>query len=1005
MSRAVDRLAAYYANLGLQPTCGPGEVPPPRVIAVLVTTGIDESLLEIALAKLGLTALLISVNNSVGAIAHLCRSTSASHIIYGPKFLSTVTEAAKILSDDKLSLQLIADKRFPLWGPGGVRDLGTKLLPFPARLTPEQETHRTCVILHSSGSTGFPKPVYITHYRLLANTAVSVPKVAFSALPVFHGFGHFAIFRCLYHGRTLTLFPPHLPITSANIVKAINTSPTPPLQHFAVPYVIKLLGETEEGVASMLKMEAVSFAGAALPDDLGDRLVAAGVPLISQYGATETGSLMTSNRDFKGDKAWNYVRNEGLIAEHLELVPQGGNMFEVVVKEGWPAKIMSNRDDGAYATKDLVYQHPEHPTWLKYLGRLDDTLTLTLGEKTNPVPIELDVRGNSPLVQECIVFGDGHPQVGALILPSEAGADLAKDKKAYINAIWPVIANANSRAPTHSRILPDMIEILPYGTEVPIATKMSILRPACYKKFADLIESVYERFERGTGAPKRDITEQREMETFLAETIRGALGDKAASGLESNTDLFAFGVDSLQATRVRNVLQKGLELGDNKLAQNIVYDYPSISQLAAHLLALKAGAGTLTGNSLERAHASMATMVKKWSAQVDRAAAAQGLAESTPTKEEVIVLTGATGFLGAHILDQLLRRDDVAEVICLARAKSHADATERVASSLRLRHRSVPSSRSRWRALAADVNRPDLGLSGSEYDALRTTTTCVIHNAWPVNFVLSIDSFDEHIGGAVHLLNLALRSPNKVKPSFFFSSSVATQLGRRDRDKIVVGEDFTDDPATASGMGYPQSKWVVEKVLQGAGDVARIGVFRIGQLAGDTEYGIWNETEAWPLMFKSANVVGSLPSLSSSERAQWLPVDLAGKSIADLVIATRSLTSAHAEVYHVLNPREANWDTILAGLKAGGLSFARVKSQAWLDALAKSDPDVQANPSFKLLGYYQKRLGGEERDPIEFEVTRTAKLSPTIARLKPVSAELVALWTRKWRESGFLAVE
>jgi acyl-coenzyme A synthetase/AMP-(fatty) acid ligase len=160
--------------------------------------------------------------------------------------------------------------------------------------------------------------------------------------------------------------------------------------------VLKLLAETEDGVSSLASMEYVSFAGAAVPDDLGDRLVAAGVPLTSVYGTTETGGIMTSRRDHKADKGWNWLRAEGLIAEYLELAPQGPGTFEVIIKDGWPAKIMSNREDGAYCTKDLVQQHPDHPTWFKYIGRLDDTLTQTLGEKTNPVPIELAIVSISP---------------------------------------------------------------------------------------------------------------------------------------------------------------------------------------------------------------------------------------------------------------------------------------------------------------------------------------------------------------------------------------------------------------------------------------------------------------------------------------------------------------------------------------------------------------------------------------------------------------------------------
>ena len=118
-------------------------------------------------------------------------------------------------------------------------------------------------------------------------------------------------FRCFFHGKAFTLLPPHLPITAGNIVKTVAASPSPPEMHYAVPYVLKLLAETEEGIDCLAGFEAVSYAGAAVPDDLGDRLVERGVNLVSFYGTTgmsspspprrsspsETGGLMTSRRD------------------------------------------------------------------------------------------------------------------------------------------------------------------------------------------------------------------------------------------------------------------------------------------------------------------------------------------------------------------------------------------------------------------------------------------------------------------------------------------------------------------------------------------------------------------------------------------------------------------------------------------------------------------------------------------------------------------------------------
>jgi len=61
---------------------------------------------------------------------------------------------------------------------------------------------------------------------------------------------------------------------------------------------------------------------------------------------------------------------------------------------------------------------------------------------------------------QAIVFGASRPQTGCLILPSDLGKDLSRDQ--LMEKIWPVIEQANSEAPTHSRLLPEMIEFLPF---------------------------------------------------------------------------------------------------------------------------------------------------------------------------------------------------------------------------------------------------------------------------------------------------------------------------------------------------------------------------------------------------------------------------------------------------------------------------------------------------------------------------------------------------------------
>ncbi|KAK0470229.1 L-aminoadipate-semialdehyde dehydrogenase [Desarmillaria tabescens] len=983
---AVDRLAWHYYSLGLAPKTALGEVPPVQTIAVLTSTAIDESLLEIALAKLGLTALLLSVNNSVPAVAYLTKLTNATHLIYGTKFVQEAYDAQKLLRNQGYTVELVEDKRFPLWGPDGVEN--TKIKPFPAVLTPEQESKRPAVILHSSGSTGFPKPVRITHYSLIEDAALNKRKPGFSTLPVFHAYGHFAVFQSIYPGQPLTLFPPHLPLTPRNICAVLAASP-PVQECYAVPYIIKLLAETPEGVNALASFDIVAYAGAPLPDDLGNRLMQAGINLLSVFGATETGFMMDSDRDFATDKLWNWNHPFIGSANYLVWEPQGGDTFELIVKDGYPPKVETNRPDGSYATRDLFLRHPEHKDLYKYIGRLDDTLVHILGEKTNPVPMELCIR-NSPYVAEAIVFGTGEPQTGCLILPSGLAHEEGLSREELMSKVWPVIEQANAEAPTHSRLLPEMVEFLPYGTNIPVASKMSIVRLACYEKFKDLIESIYARFDQTDVKVEKKTLLRDELEAYICDTVAKALDPSLSAKLDRKVDLFAFGVDSLQATRIRNSLQKELELGTHNLGQTVVYEYPSVEKLADYILQLQSGSGAQVGNGHE---ATMTALLDKWSAKVGKHAV-KAIALSKPTNARVL-LTGATGSLGAHILSQLTASPLVRKVICLSRAKSHAESMERIRESITARKVSIDESK--VTSYAGNANEPLLGLTEEEYGAVRDEVTDVIHNAWPVNFVLNIESFDSHIGGAVNLINLCLESPFSEPASFAFSSSISCRQGSRDE---TCAEDFPPAPSTAAETGYAQSKWVVEKLCERAAEKSGVpvSILRIGQMDGDSVHGVWNETEAWPLMFRSANTVGALPEID--ENPSWLPVDFAGKSIAEIVLNAMKPATA---VYHIVNPNiSAHWKDILDGLEASGMSFERVDEGEWVERLAKSDEDGKKNPTIKLLPFFRTRYALSHIKPMVFLTEETTKIAPSLKQAPAVNGELVAKWVAHWRTTGFI---
>jgi acyl-CoA synthetase (AMP-forming)/AMP-acid ligase II len=151
----VDRVAHYLSSVGLivpraEPDTLAIDLPRSPVIAVLVSSSVDETILELALAKAGFVSLLLSVNNSAAAIAHLCKTTGSKQLIYGPKFEDTAREAQRTCQAGGGELKLLLDKRFPLWGKGGIEHAHVE--PFKAVYTPTQEKGRPVVILHSSGS-------------------------------------------------------------------------------------------------------------------------------------------------------------------------------------------------------------------------------------------------------------------------------------------------------------------------------------------------------------------------------------------------------------------------------------------------------------------------------------------------------------------------------------------------------------------------------------------------------------------------------------------------------------------------------------------------------------------------------------------------------------------------------------------------------------------------------------------------------------------------------------
>lgn len=220
---------------------------------------------------MGFSLLLLSTRLSTEAYANLLRLTDCHKIVVG-KTLKTAVE--KIQEQSPLeSFDMIVKDEYDLPQRSGPRYPYTR---------PVNAGQQLSFIIHSSGSTGLPKPIFQTHSACLANYSSGIPYRAFLTLPLYHNHGLSILFRGLLAGNKLSMYNANLPLSGSTLLESLRA--TQPDSLHCVPYALKLMAETDGGIDELKKLKLVMFGGSSCPDELGDRLTKAGVYLVAQYG-------------------------------------------------------------------------------------------------------------------------------------------------------------------------------------------------------------------------------------------------------------------------------------------------------------------------------------------------------------------------------------------------------------------------------------------------------------------------------------------------------------------------------------------------------------------------------------------------------------------------------------------------------------------------------------------------------------------------------------------------
>lgn len=585
LDRFVERAASFYATAIAQRRTSDDPV---QVIGLLGPSDFSYLVAFLAISRLGHSVLLLSTRITDEAHESLLSTTKATVLIYNEAFETT----ASALMSQKPGLQIM-------------QICDTTALPTtsknlkPASLDASRESQNISFIIHSSGSTGLPKPIFQTHKASLYAYSQHFNRVGHITLPLYHNHGICCLFRAIWAGKKIYIYNAKLPLTSQHLLATLKEHRDIKIL-YAVPYALKLLSETEEGLNLLSNLDIVMFGGSACPKPIGDRLVESGVNLVGHYGATELGQLMTSFRNHKEDKGWDWLRVGPNLEPYLKMEARGPNLFELCVMDGWPSKVATNCDDGSYATKDLFEPHPTIPNAWRYYARLDDTLVLENGEKANPLIAEGVIR-QSEHVAEAIVFGANKPRLGAFVVPS-ATTQLADE--ALLDAVMAYVNEANQVAPSFAYLSREMIKVLPRDVEFRKTDKGTVIRAAFYRDFSSQIEAAYADEQSGTLVLSKD-----DLLGFLRNEFSQRVLLKEGESFDDNTDLFSLGVDSLQAIQARSNIIKTLKVQAKDIGRNFVFDFPTLDEMANEILRLQHGAPKRVKLNVE---ARMAAMVEKY---------------------------------------------------------------------------------------------------------------------------------------------------------------------------------------------------------------------------------------------------------------------------------------------------------------------------------------------------------------------------------------------------------
>lgn len=323
------------------------------------------------------------------------------------------------------------------------------------------------------------------------------------------------------------------------------------------------------------------------------------------------------------------------------------------------------------------------------------------------------------------------------------------------------------------------------------------------------------------------------------------------------------------------------------------------------------------------------------------------------TNASHILVTGATGYIGSYLLQELLAQTN-AIIYCLVRLEDMALALQQLVDTLPSTF--TLSQISRIVPVNGDLAKPRLGMASDVYARLLSKVDMIYHAGAKVNHLLDYAQLRTvNYLGSLEVLKFATTERNKKIVYLSSLSAVAPKSNK-------IPETFVSlNPSNVHG-GYNQSKWMTEAMFAKSASLgAMLSIYRLGSIIGDTKTCRWRQSNNHFLSLIAGCIqLGVAPDWPFT--FDLLPVN----KVAQFIVSA-SLNAKESELLNVGASCPALWRNIIQALQTD-YNIRLISQKEWLDHYL---PQVdKTNPIYPLLAFYQKEFEYDETCETQIDMTQ-----------------------------------